>query len=217
MGRPRVVPFSSCCVVTDHPRRGELWWCELPDIGSRPVVVLSRDVAIPRLGRAVIAPCTTTVRGLPSPASTRSRASAPSISTRWRACPSASSSAGSVVWATNACAPSAMRSRSPSTVTETPGGDGAVGDASRRGGSDDELRQKARKGGLGRLSRLPCWRCADPGGGGAHACVAGGTGRYRGGESRRSPSGQQMARWQLRPAAGTHAPGAERHAGAVVS
>jgi hypothetical protein len=26
-----------------------------------------------------------------------------------------------------------------------------------------------------------------------------------------------MARWQLRPAAGTHAPGAERHAGAVVS
>jgi len=52
--------------VTDHPRRGELWWCELPEIGSRPVVVLSRDVAIPRLGRTLIAPCTTTVRGLPS-------------------------------------------------------------------------------------------------------------------------------------------------------
>jgi len=30
------------------------------------VVVLSRDVAIPRLRRAVIAPCTTTIRGLPS-------------------------------------------------------------------------------------------------------------------------------------------------------
>jgi mRNA interferase MazF len=29
-------------------------------------VVLSRDVAIPRLRRAVIAPCTTTIRGLPS-------------------------------------------------------------------------------------------------------------------------------------------------------
>jgi mRNA interferase MazF len=52
--------------VTDHPRRGELWWCELPDIGSRPVIVLSRDVAIPRLGRTLIAPCTTTIRGLPS-------------------------------------------------------------------------------------------------------------------------------------------------------
>jgi mRNA interferase MazF len=30
------------------------------------VVVLSRDAAIPRLGRALVAPCTTTVRGLPS-------------------------------------------------------------------------------------------------------------------------------------------------------
>ncbi len=48
------------------PARGELWWCELPSVGRRPVVVLSRDVAIPRLGRAVVAPCTTTVRGLPS-------------------------------------------------------------------------------------------------------------------------------------------------------
>jgi mRNA interferase MazF len=52
--------------VSDLPRRGELWWCELPDIGRRPVVVLSRDVAIPRLGRALVAPCTTTIRGLPS-------------------------------------------------------------------------------------------------------------------------------------------------------
>lgn len=52
--------------MNDQPRRGEVWWCELPDIGRRPVVVLSRDVAIPRLGRALIAPCTTTIRGLPS-------------------------------------------------------------------------------------------------------------------------------------------------------
>jgi mRNA interferase MazF len=48
------------------PRRGELWWCELPDIGRRPVLVLSRDAAIPRLRRTLIAPCTTTLRGLPS-------------------------------------------------------------------------------------------------------------------------------------------------------
>lgn len=48
------------------PRRGELWWCELAEIGRRPVVVLSRDAAIPRLRRAVVAPCTTTIRGLAS-------------------------------------------------------------------------------------------------------------------------------------------------------
>lgn len=48
------------------PARGDVWWCELPKIARRPVVVLSRDVAIPRLRRVLIAPCTTTVRGLPS-------------------------------------------------------------------------------------------------------------------------------------------------------
>jgi mRNA interferase MazF len=48
------------------PARGEVWWCEPPEIGRRPVVVLSRDAAIPRLRRALIAPCTTTVRGLAS-------------------------------------------------------------------------------------------------------------------------------------------------------
>jgi mRNA interferase MazF len=48
------------------PVRGEVWWCELVDIGRRPVVVLSRDAAIPRLRRTLVAPCTTTVRGLPS-------------------------------------------------------------------------------------------------------------------------------------------------------
>src|SRR3954471_10241419 len=40
-----------------------MWWCE---IGRRPVVVLSRDTAIRRLRRALIAPCTTTIRGLAS-------------------------------------------------------------------------------------------------------------------------------------------------------
>jgi len=48
------------------PARGELWWCELEGIGRRPVVVLSRDAAIPRLRRALVAPCTTTIRSLPS-------------------------------------------------------------------------------------------------------------------------------------------------------
>ena len=52
--------------MTARPGRGELWWCELPEVGRRPVVVLSRDAAIPRLRRALVAPCTTTIRGLGS-------------------------------------------------------------------------------------------------------------------------------------------------------
>jgi mRNA interferase MazF len=50
----------------DLPARGELWWCEPAEIGRRPVVVLSRDAAIPRLRRVLVAPCTTTIRALPS-------------------------------------------------------------------------------------------------------------------------------------------------------
>jgi mRNA interferase MazF len=52
--------------VTALPARGDVWWCELPEIGRRPVVVLSRDAAIPRLRRALVGPCTTTIRGLPT-------------------------------------------------------------------------------------------------------------------------------------------------------
>lgn len=52
--------------MSADPARGEVWWCELPDIGRRPVVILSRDAAIPRLRRALIGPCTTTIRDLPS-------------------------------------------------------------------------------------------------------------------------------------------------------
>jgi mRNA interferase MazF len=52
--------------VSGLPARGEVWWCELAEVGRRPVVVLSRDAVIPRHRRALIAPCTTTVRGLAS-------------------------------------------------------------------------------------------------------------------------------------------------------
>ena len=48
------------------PRPGEVWWSDLSELGRRPVVVLSRDAAIPRLRRALIAPCTTTIRGIRS-------------------------------------------------------------------------------------------------------------------------------------------------------
>ena len=52
--------------MTTPPARGEVWWCEMAEIGRRPVVVLSRDAMIPRDRRALVAPCTTTVRGLAS-------------------------------------------------------------------------------------------------------------------------------------------------------
>lgn len=66
MGRSFVVEESGKRLVMPRPLRGEVWWCELSEIGRRPVVVLSRDMAIPRLRRAVVAPCTTTIRGLES-------------------------------------------------------------------------------------------------------------------------------------------------------
>jgi mRNA interferase MazF len=52
--------------VNALPARGEVWWCELAASGRRPVVVLSRDAAIPRLRRVLVAPCTTTIRALAS-------------------------------------------------------------------------------------------------------------------------------------------------------
>lgn len=46
------------------PQRGEIWWCELPEAGRRPAVVLTRDSAIPRMRRVTVAPCTGSIRGL---------------------------------------------------------------------------------------------------------------------------------------------------------
>ena len=46
------------------PTRQELWWCEPPEIGLRPVVVLSRDVAILPDGRvAIVGSYTGTIPG----------------------------------------------------------------------------------------------------------------------------------------------------------
>lgn len=46
------------------PEHAEVWWSETPTYGRRPVVVLTRTLAIKGLRRALVAPCTTTVRGL---------------------------------------------------------------------------------------------------------------------------------------------------------
>lgn len=66
MGGLGFLPLGGGRFLSATPARGEIWWCELPQVGRRPVVVLSRDVAIPRLGRALVGPCTTTIRGIAS-------------------------------------------------------------------------------------------------------------------------------------------------------
>jgi mRNA interferase MazF len=48
------------------PEHGEVWWYEHPEIGRRPVVLLSRSSAIAARRYAVVAPCSTVHRGLPS-------------------------------------------------------------------------------------------------------------------------------------------------------
>jgi mRNA interferase MazF len=66
MGRSGVVSCGGSEGVTSLPIRGEVWWCDLPEVLRRPVVVLSRDEAVSRLRRVIVAPCTTTIRELAS-------------------------------------------------------------------------------------------------------------------------------------------------------
>ncbi|MGH2750742.1 MAG: type II toxin-antitoxin system PemK/MazF family toxin [Actinomycetota bacterium] len=48
------------------PKRGQVWWGEIPDVGRRPFLVMARDVAIPVLTTLLAAPITRTVRGIPT-------------------------------------------------------------------------------------------------------------------------------------------------------
>ena len=46
-------------------RRGEVWWAELPrPVGSRPVVILTRDSVLRSINGVVVVLVTRTVRGL---------------------------------------------------------------------------------------------------------------------------------------------------------
>jgi mRNA interferase MazF len=47
------------------PRRGEIWWAEAAD-KRRPVLVVTRDEAIPVLTSIVVAPVSRTVRAIPT-------------------------------------------------------------------------------------------------------------------------------------------------------
>jgi mRNA interferase MazF len=61
---------ASYAAYDEHPldepdKWGVPWWWAA-EIGRRQVVVLSRDAVIPRHQPALVAPCTTAIRGLPS-------------------------------------------------------------------------------------------------------------------------------------------------------
>jgi len=48
-------------------KRGEVWWANIPaPIGSRPVVLLSRDVAYEVRDSITVAPITTRIYGIPA-------------------------------------------------------------------------------------------------------------------------------------------------------
>ena len=52
--------------MVSEPRRGEIWWGEIEDIGRRPFLVVTRSAAIPVLSGVLAAPVTRTVRQIPT-------------------------------------------------------------------------------------------------------------------------------------------------------
>ena len=49
-----------------EPRRGEVWWAEIEDVGRRPFLVMTRTAAIPVLHSVLAAPVTRTIRDIPT-------------------------------------------------------------------------------------------------------------------------------------------------------
>lgn len=49
-----------------EPKRGEVWWGEIEEVGRRPFLVMTRSVAIPVLHNLLAAPVTRTIRDLPT-------------------------------------------------------------------------------------------------------------------------------------------------------
>jgi mRNA interferase MazF len=46
--------------------RGDVCWCEFPEEGRRPALILTRSEAIPILSRVLVAPITRTIRDIPT-------------------------------------------------------------------------------------------------------------------------------------------------------
>ncbi len=49
-----------------EPRRGEVWFADIPGDKRRPVVVLTRDSVMPLLTTILVAPVTTRIRDIPT-------------------------------------------------------------------------------------------------------------------------------------------------------
>lgn len=52
--------------MVGQPRRGDIWWGELPGIGRRPFLVVTRSSAIAVLNNVVCAPWARTIRAIPT-------------------------------------------------------------------------------------------------------------------------------------------------------
>jgi mRNA interferase MazF len=52
--------------MVSEPRRGEVWWGEIDDVGRRPFLVMTRSAAIPVLHNLLAAPITRTIRNIPT-------------------------------------------------------------------------------------------------------------------------------------------------------
>lgn len=52
--------------MVTEPRRGEVWWGEIEDVGRRPFLVMTRTAAIPILNSVLAAPVTRTIRDIPT-------------------------------------------------------------------------------------------------------------------------------------------------------
>ena len=50
----------------NQPRRGEIWWGEVEDVGRRPFLVMTRTAAIPVLHSVLAAPVSRTIRDIPT-------------------------------------------------------------------------------------------------------------------------------------------------------
>ncbi len=49
-----------------EPRRGEVWWAEIAEVGRRPFLVMTRTAAVPVLHSVLAAPVTRTIRDIPT-------------------------------------------------------------------------------------------------------------------------------------------------------
>jgi mRNA interferase MazF len=52
--------------MVSEPRRGEIWWGEIEDVGRRPFLVMTRTAAIPVLHSVLAAPVTRNIRNIPT-------------------------------------------------------------------------------------------------------------------------------------------------------